>query len=60
MNELSLLVERGCANSTCGVAGRKPAHGAWSSTGMLRDRQIEYLHLHNAKPGCFAASVARA
>lgn len=27
---------------------------------MLRDRRIAYLHLHNAKPGCFAASVTRA
>lgn len=29
-------------------------------TGMLRDQQVTYLHLHNAKPGCFAASVTRA
>jgi hypothetical protein len=27
---------------------------------MFRDPAISYLHLHNAKPGCFAASVTRA
>lgn len=27
---------------------------------MLRDPEVSYLHLHNAKPGCFAASVTRA
>jgi hypothetical protein len=26
---------------------------------MLRDPAVAYLHLHNAKPGCFAASVTR-
>jgi hypothetical protein len=31
-----------------------------SITGMLRDRKVAYLHLHNARPGCFAASVTRA
>ncbi|MGH8193450.1 MAG: DUF1203 domain-containing protein [Woeseiaceae bacterium] len=30
-----------------------------SITGMLGDRKVAYLHLHNAKPGCFAASVTR-
>lgn len=28
--------------------------------GMLRDRKVAYLHLHNAKPGCYAARVTRA
>ena len=27
---------------------------------MLRNADISYLHLHNARPGCFAASVTRA
>jgi hypothetical protein len=27
---------------------------------MLRDAGVAYLHLHNAKPGCFAARVTRA
>ncbi len=27
---------------------------------MLQDPGIAYLHLHNAKPGCFAARVTRA
>jgi hypothetical protein len=26
---------------------------------MLVDSHVAYLHLHNAKPGCFAASVTR-
>jgi len=26
---------------------------------MLRNPEVSYLHLHNAKPGCFAASVTR-
>ena len=26
---------------------------------MFRDGAIAYLHLHNARPGCFAASVTR-
>jgi hypothetical protein len=30
-----------------------------SISAMLRDPRIAYLHLHNAKPGCFAASVTR-
>jgi hypothetical protein len=28
--------------------------------GMLELREVEYLHVHNAKPGCFAARVDRA
>lgn len=27
--------------------------------GMLENAQVSYLHLHNAKPGCFAARVDR-
>ena len=27
---------------------------------MLQDARVAYLHLHNAKPGCFAARVTRA
>ncbi|MEX2124686.1 MAG: DUF1203 domain-containing protein [Woeseia sp.] len=27
---------------------------------MFRSQDVSYLHLHNAKPGCFAASVSRA
>jgi len=27
---------------------------------MLDNREVEYLHVHNAKPGCFAARVDRA
>jgi hypothetical protein len=27
---------------------------------MLRNPDVSYLHLHSAKPGCFAASVTRA
>lgn len=27
---------------------------------MLSNPEVAYLHLHNAKPGCFAASVTRA
>jgi hypothetical protein len=27
---------------------------------MLENPEVAYLHLHNAKPGCFAASVTRA
>ena len=27
---------------------------------MLEPAEIAYLHLHNAKPGCFAARVDRA
>lgn len=27
---------------------------------MLRNPEVSYLQLHNAKPGCFAASVTRA
>jgi hypothetical protein len=27
---------------------------------MLEQREVEYLHVHNAKPGCFAARVDRA
>jgi hypothetical protein len=27
---------------------------------MLESREVEYLHVHNAKPGCFAARVDRA
>ncbi|MDH3788238.1 MAG: DUF1203 domain-containing protein [Xanthomonadales bacterium] len=26
---------------------------------MFEDRSIDYLHLHNARPGCFAARVTR-
>ena len=26
---------------------------------MFKNPEISYLHLHNARPGCFAASVAR-
>lgn len=29
-------------------------------TGMLRDPKVEYVHLHNARAGCFAASATRA
>ena len=29
-------------------------------TAMFRDPGVAYLHLHNAKPGCFAARVTRA
>jgi len=29
-------------------------------TAMFRDPGVAYLHLHNAKPGCFAAQVTRA
>ena len=28
--------------------------------GMLTRRDVEYIHVHNAKPGCFAARVDRA
>jgi hypothetical protein len=28
--------------------------------GLLADARIRYLHLHNAKPGCYAARVDRA
>ena len=27
---------------------------------ILQDTKVAYLHLHNAKPGCFAARVTRA
>jgi hypothetical protein len=27
---------------------------------MLANPNVDYLHLHNAKPGCFAARVDRA
>jgi Protein of unknown function (DUF1203) len=27
--------------------------------GMLEDNGVEYLHVHNAKPGCFAVRVER-
>ncbi len=27
---------------------------------MLQDQKVAYLHLHNARPGCFAARVTRA
>ena len=27
---------------------------------MLADHKVEYLHVHNAKPGCYAARVERA
>jgi hypothetical protein len=27
---------------------------------MLADRNVEYIHVHNAKPGCFAARIDRA
>jgi hypothetical protein len=27
---------------------------------MLGSREVEYIHVHNAKPGCFAARVDRA
>ncbi|MDH3493962.1 MAG: DUF1203 domain-containing protein [Acidobacteriota bacterium] len=27
---------------------------------IFKDPEVDYLHLHNAKPGCFAASVTRA
>jgi Protein of unknown function (DUF1203) len=27
---------------------------------MLEPREVEYLHVHNAKPGCFAARMDRA
>lgn len=27
---------------------------------MLADSNVEYLHIHNAKPGCYAARVERA
>jgi Protein of unknown function (DUF1203) len=27
---------------------------------MLESREVEYVHVHNAKPGCFAARVDRA
>ena len=27
---------------------------------VLRAREVEYVHIHNAKPGCFAAEVRRA
>jgi len=26
---------------------------------MLSDSSVDYLHLHNAKPGCYAARVDR-
>jgi hypothetical protein len=26
---------------------------------MLQDPKVSYLHLHNAKPGCYAARVTR-
>jgi hypothetical protein len=28
--------------------------------GMFANNEVEYLHVHNAKPGCFAACVVRA
>jgi hypothetical protein len=28
--------------------------------GMFADSQVEYLHVHNAKPGCYNATVVRA
>jgi hypothetical protein len=27
---------------------------------MFENREVEYLHVHNAKPGCFAARIDRA
>jgi len=27
---------------------------------MLADSRVSYLHVHNAKPGCFDCSVVRA
>ncbi|MDH3673576.1 MAG: DUF1203 domain-containing protein, partial [Gammaproteobacteria bacterium] len=27
--------------------------------GLLDDTRVEYLHIHNAKPGCYAARVDR-
>lgn len=27
---------------------------------MFRKKEVEYLHIHNAKPGCYAARVDRA
>jgi hypothetical protein len=29
-------------------------------TRLLADPAVDYLHLHNAKPGCYAARVDRA
>ena len=39
------------------VDGRRLAE---SIPAMLQDPGVAYLHLHNAKPGCFAAEVRRA
>lgn len=36
------------------------AHLSDSLTAILQDQSVAYLHLHNAKPGCFAARVTRA
>jgi hypothetical protein len=36
------------------------SHLSESIPAMLQDPRIAYLHLHNAKPGCFAARVTRA
>ncbi len=27
---------------------------------FFADTEVDYIHLHNAKPGCFAAKVTRA
>jgi Protein of unknown function (DUF1203) len=27
---------------------------------LLGNKKVEYVHIHNAKPGCFACSVNRA
>ncbi|MCU9848953.1 DUF1203 domain-containing protein [Defluviimonas sp. WL0024] len=39
------------------VAGEDLAHAISAS---FADTEVSYIHLHNAKPGCFAASVSRA
>ena len=36
------------------------SHLSESIPTMLKDPKTAYLHLHNAKPGCFAARVTRA
>ena len=58
---LRLLSVRAFDASDC-IVNADVVHGsqlAEAIDAMLQDERVAYLHLHNAKPGCYAARVTR-
>ena len=41
-------------------AARKEADAAQASASLFADDSVAYLHIHMARPGCYAARVDRA